>query len=613
MTRNARSLVVRFWYPCRYCYLRARTIRLHSIALFDGRPVLAATNDTKLKYFETRRLDRTNKFLCLKLHFRYLLEMATDSIMRLYVENVEMELNKMQRGRSFHALMVLAAVLLTLESGRLAAQTATSQRAPALGSEAESARKVVAADLFVDDDNAGTQDGSARHPYKTVQQAINAASANAVIAVARGTYPQNIRVQDKVVRLYGGYVGGTAAGYANGTVGNFAVRDPAANPSHLKGDGKDSVVTMLEAGTSLVDGFLVTGGARSLQAAPSWVGGGFYIYQGSPTISNNVIEKNQTCPPVVQTEEKLGGGIYATRSNISILNNVIRNNISGRGAGMAVDGPKVIVRDNTVEKNVGVSDHGGGLYIFSENAEISYNRILDNEIGRAMGYGWGGGVTVVNKGGVYKFSHNIFTGNFAPSVGSAIFVDDGAIASLDHDLIYANACNPAGNGAVPAIYVDGSEDGLSSSLSVSHTTIADHVCQPTVAGNAITVTGNSKVTIKNSILWNNGGDDVEVDATSKAIVTYTLSQEALNGPGNLSEDPMFADAAGHDYHLRSTGGRWSPAANGKSGGWVLDSKQSAAIDAAEAASPFQLEPQPNGGRANLGADGNTAQASKTSK
>ena len=171
---------------------------------------------------------------------------------------------------------------------------------------------MIPANLYVDDDNAGAQDGSALRPFRTVQQAIDAAKDNAVIAVAGGTYPQNIRVQEKAVRLYGGYVGGTKAGYAAGTAGNFTVRDPAANPSHLKGNGKDSVVTLYEAGASIVDGFLITGGGRSSVAAPSWVGGGFYIYEGSPTISNNVIEKNQTCPPVKQDEEALGGGIYAT-------------------------------------------------------------------------------------------------------------------------------------------------------------------------------------------------------------------------------------------------------------------------------------------------------------
>jgi hypothetical protein len=451
---------------------------------------------------------------------------------------------------------------------------------------------VIRADLYVDDDNAGAQDGSALRPYRTVQQAINAAKDKAVIAVAGGNYPQNISVSEKAVRLYGGYVGGTKASYASGKAGDFATRDPAANPSHLKGDGKDSVVTLHESGASIVDGFLVTGGGRSSLARPQWMGGGFYIWNGAPTISNSVIEKNQTCPPVKQEEEKFGGGIYATGATISILNNVIRNNVSGRGAGIAADAPKAVIRGNIVQNNVGVSDHGGGIYIFSPNAEISYNRIIGNEIGRALGYGWGGGIIVYNKGGNYKLSHNIYTGNFAATDGSAFFVDEGGVASMDHDLFYANAPNPAGDRLVAPVYVDG--DGkVGSTLHMNHVTIADHNQKPAASGHAITVEGKSKLTVNNSILWNNGGEDINlIDKTGKATVTYTLGQKVQKGTGNLSKDPLFANPAGHDYRPRST---------------------SPAIDAADPASPFNLEPAPNGGRADLGAFGNTAQAGKAGK
>jgi len=55
--------------------------------------------------------------------------------------------------------------------------------------------------------------------------------------VAGGVYPENIRVQEKAVRLYGGYAGGTKADYAAGAGGNFKVRDPAVHSSHLKGNG----------------------------------------------------------------------------------------------------------------------------------------------------------------------------------------------------------------------------------------------------------------------------------------------------------------------------------------------------------------------------------------
>src|SRR4051812_18266722 len=102
----------------------------------------------------------------------------------------------MQRRRSFQSLLVLTGILLSLCVGRLPAQPAPGQK-----TSDPDGRTVIPANLFVDGANAGAQDGSALRPFRTVQQAINAAKGNAVIAVAGGTYPENIRVQEKTVRL----------------------------------------------------------------------------------------------------------------------------------------------------------------------------------------------------------------------------------------------------------------------------------------------------------------------------------------------------------------------------------------------------------------------------
>ncbi len=450
--------------------------------------------------------------------------------------------------------------LLILGAGELLAQKVVNK-------PSDDPRTVIPAKIFVDDDNAGLQDGSALRPFKTVQQAIDAAANNEVIAVAGGNYPQNIRVQEKAVRLYGGYASG------------FKTRDPAANPAQLRGNGKDSVVILYESGATVVDGFVITGGGSCSTAAPARVGGGFYIYGGTPTIANNVIEKNQTCPPSKPDEEARGGGIYANSdgaSSLKILNNTIRNNVSGRGAGVYSDGPKLVLHRNTIQNNIGVGDHGGGVFLYSPSAEISHNRIEGNEIARLLGYGWGGGMIVVNKGGQYKLSHNIFAGNYAPSLGAGFFADEGADASMDHDLVYGNKTKPDGEGA--AVYADGNDNGTGSTLSLSHVTIADNTSAPMVNGGAVQATGNSKLIIKNSILWNNGGDDLATDEKSKATVTYTLSQETITGTGNLSQNPLFVNPAINDYRL---------------------SPNSPAINAAA------------GGRANLGAEDGTAAASKT--
>ena len=76
---------------------------------------------------------------------------------------------------------------------------------------------------------------------------------------------------------------------------------------------------------------------------------------------------------------------------------------------------------------------------------------------------------------------------------------------------------------------------------------------------------------------------------------------------SLSVDPLFADAGGEDYHLRSTGGHWNPATQS----FVTDTSSSLCIDAGAPYDSFAQEASPNGARINMGADGGTAQASRT--
>jgi hypothetical protein len=77
--------------------------------------------------------------------------------------------------------------------------------------------------------------------------------------------------------------------------------------------------------------------------------------------------------------------------------------------------------------------------------------------------------------------------------------------------------------------------------------------------------------------------------------------------GNISVDPLFANPTAFDFHLRSQAGRYVPA----TGLWVRDSVTSPCIDAGDPSSSFINEPEPNGGRINMGAYGNTPFASKS--
>jgi endoglucanase len=80
---------------------------------------------------------------------------------------------------------------------------------------------------------------------------------------------------------------------------------------------------------------------------------------------------------------------------------------------------------------------------------------------------------------------------------------------------------------------------------------------------------------------------------------------------SLSVEPVFADEEYGDVHLMSEAGRWDPALHGGAGGWTNDMVSSPCIDTGDPSADATRETIPNGGRINMGAYGNTAEASRS--
>ncbi len=111
---------------------------------------------------------------------------------------------------------------------------------------------------------------------------------------------------------------------------------------------------------------------------------------------------------------------------------------------------------------------------------------------------------------------------------------------------------------------------------------------------------------------------------SRLNITYGSIQGGYPGEGNIDVDPCFVDpgywdpngtpddpnddfwVAG-DYHLKSQAGHWDRV----SAGWVRDDVTSLCIDAGDPNASLGVEPFPNGGFINMGANGGTAEASKS--
>ncbi len=114
--------------------------------------------------------------------------------------------------------------------------------------------------------------------------------------------------------------------------------------------------------------------------------------------------------------------------------------------------------------------------------------------------------------------------------------------------------------------------------------------------------------VKNSIVWDNALGGIWTNAAT--TISYSdVQDETPLGHGNMSQGPLFVNVASEDYHLMSLAGSW------RGGGWTNDAQMSPCIDAGEPASgsAYALEPKPNGGRVNMGAYGNTEQASRSSR
>jgi len=230
--------------------------------------------------------------------------------------------------------------------------------------------------------------------------------------------------------------------------------------------------------------------------------------------------------------------------------------------------------------------------------------------GNANGSGndqYGGGV--LNIQASPNISNCIIKGNYA-DYGGGIFnygiITDWSLTDVTNCLFFENEAIDGG-----AVYNNNYSWDLIMNCTFSKNDASN-------LGGAIYDYYSWETDIVNSILWGNTDSAAEnwqvISDGSWIVISYTdVNNMATDnggtinpGSGNLSLDPLFADAGSDDFHLKSAVGRW----NGSS--WVTtDTTTSWCVDAGNPGSSYSNEPSPNGSRINMGAYGNTTEASKS--
>ena len=352
---------------------------------------------------------------------------------------------------------------------------------------------------------------------------------------------------------------------------------------------------------------------RDCNISYNYAGAGFYIYGVNFNDYNNM--------------DQLGGGIYCRNSNPTIINCIIGgldafgwpagNSSAGSGGGIACRDSNAVIMDCTISYNDCwldddlVNQHGGGIYCEGGSPDINGCVITDN-----VAKWSGGGIAAVDSNVSIKLC--AITDNDCWADAGGIY-SEGNPTPNDPNIPNCHIlnCLIANNWGYWSGGV-GSEYG--SFARIENCTIANNVASYSsdpysLVGGLECLYGDA--TVKNSIIWGNTGLQI-VGASS---VTYSDVQildvnglldpnSIWPGEGNINEDPLFAHPIHRDYHLQTEylNGRYNPVTGVFD---VNDPRTSPCVNAGDPFSAFGLEPVPNGGRINMGAYGNTPQASKS--
>jgi hypothetical protein len=310
-------------------------------------------------------------------------------------------------------------------------------------------------------------------------------------------------------------------------------------------------------------------------------GGGFYVNQGTGDIAQNVFESNSA------TDD--AGGLRVYYSTLTVEDNTFTDNTAeDDGGGLKLSHAVNTVTGNTFDGN-SAGDAGGGIELDNETSQISDCVFMNNTAFRGAGlHAWrtGGTTEVIETSEFYD--------NAGVDCGGALSFDNLTYNITLRDLDIHD--NTSGDGAalcLDLVWWDSDGDGDVDTWEPSHATLENLLIYDNVASdNAavyikastvhianVTLDANTgavgsafafkleeetpaTVSLTNSIVSNHTSDEALYNVNSTVTVTYSdfygnvANTYGMDDPVgtsyNIGEDPLYSDAAAHDYHLEST-------------------------------------------------------------
>lgn len=270
-------------------------------------------------------------------------------------------------------------------------------------------------------------------------------------------------------------------------------------------------------------------------------------------------------------------------------------------------GPAIVVLQGPYLTFNGARFKNGGLETSGTNHTL-YNLSFTNASMRTSGQG-----TLVSNIAV---DVGIYSTAGSTQTHSRVIVRNGRIELNGKDITLQNSL-AYGTQSVAAVTVGGRNIALINNTIVGSRTaiiLAGEDASLTLRNNTIVANaaaGESYVvridsgslnSDYNNLVARNGAWIGNVNGSWERLLYWQVA--SLQDLNSISADPMFANESGGDFHPKSLTGRWTPT------GIVTDSVHAATIDMGAPYMAFNNEPLPHGGRVNIGAYGNTEQASR---